>query len=109
PKFFTDFLLSILHYTAENVARDLSGLVTVSAAFPGNVYIVYGTPAVYNLEVKDRIYKVEIVTREGPLDLRATVKFGKAKAGINGIDKKLDKVSTFLIEKAGEKFDIREG
>ena len=105
PKFFTDFLFSILHYTAESVARDLSSLVTSSSAFTGEVYIFYATPFTYEVDIKDRIYKVNMLTQAGPLDLRATIKFGKSKAGVDNVETKFSS-GVFIIQKSKDSLDF---
>ena len=64
PKLFSDFFTQLAMSTSEVVARDLAGLITISAAAPKDITISYFGAMKkinYSVDLSQRVVKVDMI------------------------------------------------
>ena len=62
---FNEFLSSAALDSSALVSKELAELITVSAAAPNGIYITYNpSNSKYNIDIKDRIVKVDLINKD---------------------------------------------
>lgn len=108
PKIFHELFTLLALQNPKNVAKDLAGLISISAAATGNITILYNTSMFnikYDVQLADRIINVTMI--------RDDIKNGPESEyfAVDGINKQINNKAEFEIVKvrAGQTdiFDIR--
>lgn len=96
PLFFGDLFKSIALSSAEIVARDIAGFISVSAAAPNEIKITYNPSESnkYNTVIGDRLVQVTLAIENAKINEKST-----AKVAIGDIAEKFDIVNSFEIRK----------
>jgi len=96
PLFFGDLFKSIALSSAEIVARDIAGFISVSAAAPNEIKITYNPSESnkYNTVIGDRLVQVTLAIENAKINEKST-----AKVAIGDIDEKFNLVNSFEVRK----------
>lgn len=101
PGLISDLYGQLALFSAEVVARDLAGLITISAAAPNEIVIenAFSESYEYDASINDRIVWVKLLTTRYGMKGQAN-----AKIAIDGLDYKTDEpVNYFVISKSVNK------
>lgn len=100
---FLDILKTAALDSADLVAKELSELVTVSAAATGDMQITYNPSNLkYDVDIKDRILQVDVQRTPDSHESSA------AKIAVD-VEDSIQKVSTFNVIKSGNEISIPVG
>ena len=104
PDLIGDVVTMLSLQSAEKVARDLGGMITVSGAATDSMTIYYQAESEdvsYDIEIKDRMVHIKGITggEGGTIMSGTTVSTGWGKIGVGQISEDLGYVNTFLIKK----------
>ena len=99
-----DMLKLFMLASAEAVARDLGGLITISGAGQGTVSIIYeaGDPSVtYNMEIKNRAVDIKGIVTQFGIELTSPTPMttGYSKIGVDDPSGQFEEVRIFTIKK----------
>jgi hypothetical protein len=97
PLVFGDIFKTISLSSAEIVARDIAGFISVSGVAPNEIKINYNPSesSKYNMIINDRVVQVFLDTEK-----IKTKEVATAKSATGGIDEKFDLVNIFEIRKS---------
>jgi len=101
PLFFGDLFKSIALASAEIVARDIAGFISVSGVAPNEIKITYNPSETnkYNVEIKERIVKVFRETENLPKEVEPVKEIAIAKSAVGNINENFNFVNFFEIRK----------
>jgi hypothetical protein len=104
PEIIGDVIDLLALASAEKTARDLGGIITVSAAATDTITIYHSTESeqiFYDIKIEDRIVHITDISSSGSGlgSASATMKSGWGKIGVGDISKELAYKNYFTIQK----------
>lgn len=97
-------LKQVAGYTGPAVARDISGMLTIAAAAPGNIIITYSQNAHYSYAVDANGHTVKVIVTGG--NVQGAIN-GEADTVVNLPSISVKNCNQFAINKTGGKYDIQ--
>ena len=101
PLFFRDLFKSIALSSAEIVARDLAGFISVSGVAPNEIKIAYNPSESYkyNVAIGERLVQVYLSIKNLPKEVTPVKEIATAKSAVDNINEKANEVNFFEIKK----------